>query len=144
MQGQGFRAMHGMPNARELYLHRELGVALLVVGILLLIIAVAIGGYCVYSSGSYAPSSGCYYPYAGGAVVLGFVGFILLVVGLVLALVRNPAYPTGATGYYAAPWPPVPPPPPVPSSFIACKGCGRVYPLGPFAYCPNCGTKLGS
>lgn len=30
-----------------------------------------------------------------------------------------------------------------PSSQIACRGCGRVYPIGPFAFCPSCGQKLG-
>jgi hypothetical protein len=26
---------------------------------------------------------------------------------------------------------------------IACRACGRVYPLGAGGYCPNCGQKLG-
>lgn len=30
------------------------------------------------------------------------------------------------------------------ASLIACKGCGRVFPFGSFAFCPNCGQKLGS
>ena len=25
---------------------------------------------------------------------------------------------------------------------VACRGCGRVHPLGAFAYCPACGQKL--
>ena len=140
--------MHAAPTARELYPHRELGVALLVVGILLLIVAVAIGGYCAYSAGgpSYPPmpvTQGCYYPYAGAAVVLGLVGFILLIYGLILIVTRNPVYSRAMAGYFAAPWPPVPPPPPVPAAFIACKSCGHVYHVGQFAFCPNCGTKLG-
>lgn len=32
---------------------------------------------------------------------------------------------------------------PGPATQVACRGCGRVYPLGPFAYCPACGQKLG-
>ncbi len=32
----------------------------------------------------------------------------------------------------------------VPSpALVACKGCGRVHPLGAFAFCPSCGQKLG-
>lgn len=27
---------------------------------------------------------------------------------------------------------------------LACKGCGRVYPVGAFGFCPNCGQKLGA
>ncbi len=27
---------------------------------------------------------------------------------------------------------------------IACRGCGRVYPIGAFGYCPNCGQKLAA
>jgi hypothetical protein len=26
---------------------------------------------------------------------------------------------------------------------IACTGCGRVYPVGAYAFCPACGRKLG-
>jgi hypothetical protein len=29
------------------------------------------------------------------------------------------------------------------SALVACKGCGRVYPLGQFSFCPGCGQKLG-
>jgi len=31
-----------------------------------------------------------------------------------------------------------------PAALVACKGCGRVHPLGQFAFCPNCGQKLGA
>jgi hypothetical protein len=47
-------------------------------------------------------------------------------------------YPTYSPGYVFLP----PPPAPVPQ--VACKGCGRVYPVGQFGFCPNCGQKLGS
>jgi hypothetical protein len=30
-----------------------------------------------------------------------------------------------------------------PTNLIACRGCGRVHHLGQFAFCPNCGQKLG-
>jgi hypothetical protein len=40
---------------------------------------------------------------------------------------------------YAAPAYPVPPP----LSSIACTRCGRVWPMGQFAYCPSCGQKFG-
>lgn len=35
-------------------------------------------------------------------------------------------------------WPGGPPP-----ALAACRGCGRVYPLGQFPFCPNCGQKMG-
>ena len=37
-------------------------------------------------------------------------------------------------------------PPTTPGAYvphIACRGCGRVYPLGQFPFCPNCGQKMG-
>ncbi len=144
--------MQHVPTAREMYPHREFGLALLVLGILLLIVGVALASYCAgglnpggpgYPSGPAVPMYSCYYQYMGAGAVLGFVGFILLIVGLVLMVTRNPVY--ASTGpYYAPPWPPLPPPPPplVPSSLIACRGCGRVYHLGLFTFCPNCGSKL--
>jgi hypothetical protein len=37
------------------------------------------------------------------------------------------------------------PPPAAPATpLLACRGCGRVYPLGQFAFCPSCGQKLGA
>jgi hypothetical protein len=30
------------------------------------------------------------------------------------------------------------------ASFVACRACGRVFPLGWYGFCPNCGQKLGS
>ncbi len=33
--------------------------------------------------------------------------------------------------------------PSVPPAQIACRGCGRVYYVGQFLFCPNCGQKLG-
>lgn len=36
------------------------------------------------------------------------------------------------------------PPPPPPYSQVACRGCGRVYVVGQFGFCPNCGQKLGT
>lgn len=30
----------------------------------------------------------------------------------------------------------------VPGSLIACKSCGRVYPVGQLAFCSSCGQKL--
>lgn len=29
------------------------------------------------------------------------------------------------------------------ATLVACKGCGRVYPIGAYAFCPSCGQKLG-
>lgn len=33
--------------------------------------------------------------------------------------------------------------PPSAGALIACKGCGRVYPIGPVTFCPICGQRLG-
>ncbi|HYK93682.1 MAG TPA: hypothetical protein VEY07_06535 [Thermoplasmata archaeon] len=38
---------------------------------------------------------------------------------------------------------PLPPPPTTPAS-IACRACGRVSPMGQFAFCPGCGQRLGA
>lgn len=128
-------------STREMYPHRELGIVLLVIGVLLLIFAVVAGGYCQASGpGGPAFPSGCVYPYAAGAILLGFLGFVLLIVGIVLVASRTPTNPPVV--FYPPPYwgaPPVPPPPPQ----VACMKCGRVYHMGLHAYCPNCGTKIG-
>lgn len=65
----------------------------------------------------------------GLGIVLSIVGFVVLAVGLV----GNGAGQIGT------------PPATIPSqiqSGIACKTCGRVYMVGQFTYCPNCGQKL--
>ncbi len=31
-----------------------------------------------------------------------------------------------------------------PGSLVACKNCGRVYPVGAAAFCPSCGQKLAA
>ena len=31
-----------------------------------------------------------------------------------------------------------------PGSLVACKGCGRVYPVGQFPFCPGCGQKMAA
>lgn len=36
------------------------------------------------------------------------------------------------------------PSPNFPIPQIACKGCGRVYYVGQYAFCPNCGQKIGA
>jgi cbb3-type cytochrome oxidase subunit 3 len=33
---------------------------------------------------------------------------------------------------------------PAPGSLVACKGCGRVFPIGGFSFCPACGQRLGA
>ena len=141
--------MHGTPSSRELYPHREVGLALIILAVLLIILATLLVGYCspvTYSGPVYPPgpsTTSCEYPYAGGSIFLGLVGFVLLIVGLVLMTQRNPAYAWSSPN--AAAWTPyyVPPPPP-PAPQIACKGCGRIYPLGQHPFCPNCGSKLGA
>jgi uncharacterized membrane protein len=133
-------------STREMYPHREVGLVLLLLGILMFIVAVVLGSYCdttSYSGPPY-PSTSCLYPYAPGAVLLGVLGFVLIIVGLVLVTQRNPATvtPVPYSGAGWMPYYPLPPPPPAP--MIACKSCGRVYTLGQFGFCPNCGSKLGA
>ena len=41
------------------------------------------------------------------------------------------------------PGPGAPTPATAAGSLVACKGCGRVFPMGAFGFCPNCGQKLG-
>ncbi len=41
---------------------------------------------------------------------------------------------SSATGYAAF----------TPGSLVACKGCGRVYPIGHSAFCPACGQKMAA
>lgn len=36
----------------------------------------------------------------------------------------------------------LPPPPAAPPAQLACRGCGRVYVAGQFAFCPQCGRSL--
>lgn len=43
--------------------------------------------------------------------------------------------PGGMVGYYRFP---------PPMAQAACLGCGRVYPVGQFPYCPGCGRKFGA
>ncbi len=131
-----------------MYPHREVGLILLILGILLLVVAVLIGGVCGPTSGGSAFYPGamyCQYPYAAGAALLGVLAFVLLVVGLVLISMRNPAT-LPPPPFYPMAWPmaapPSPPPPPAP--LLACRACGRIYPMGLHAFCPSCGAKLGA
>ena len=133
---------------KELYPHREVGVLFVVLGLLAVLVAVLAGGYCQpVSSGGVVPGSyqGCVYPYGLGAVALGLLGFILFVVGIAFAFARNPAAIPPPV-QFAPPWMhyPPPPPPPPPTTMVACRTCGRVYRVGEFLFCPNCGNKIGS
>lgn len=50
---------------------------------------------------------------------------------------QGPIPPPYAVGYGMLP-------PPPPYAQVACKGCGRVYAVGQFGFCPNCGQKMGT
>ena len=82
--------------------------------------------------------TGLPYCSSAAALVLGFV--IITVIGLaamIAGLVMRE--------HEAVVYPPVPqsqqPVQQAPAQ-VACKNCGRVYTLGQYEYCPNCGGQL--
>ncbi|MCI4368483.1 MAG: hypothetical protein L3K09_02825 [Thermoplasmata archaeon] len=50
----------------------------------------------------------------------------------------GPGYSTAYAPAYAAIGPAMPNVAP-----LVCKGCGRLYAVGQFSFCPSCGSKLG-
>lgn len=139
--------MHAQFTTRDVYPHRDAGVALLIIGILMVVAAVIVGSICTPFSGGPGPAFSTFCPFSGVAFVLGVLGFLLVILGVVLMVVRGPAHgpgPYAAPGWgYSAPVPPPTPFPPAAPSWIACKNCGRVYGLNQHPFCPNCGSKLG-
>lgn len=75
------------------------------------------------------------------SIFLGLVPGILYLVGYVKlgdAIRESQAPPPGYGPAYGMPFSAA-----YPTAQIACKGCGRVYPVGQFPFCPNCGQKMG-
>ena len=80
------------------------------------------------------------------AVVAAVLAALLVVISIVLFATGGEPRPVPYSQVYflpqapppAAPAQVAPPPPPM----VACPGCRRVYQLGQFRHCPNCGGKL--
>ncbi len=73
-------------------------------------------------------------------------GIIVTVFGIILEIRARPAAgkPSHDIGPLPAAYGGLPPLPPSPlPSQIACRSCGRVYLVGQYPFCPNCGQKLG-
>ncbi len=75
------------------------------------------------------------------SLFLGVIPGILYIIAYVKlgdAVREQQGFGPGFPPAYVAPPPAASLPPQV-----ACKGCGRVYPLGQFGFCPGCGQRLG-
>ncbi len=75
------------------------------------------------------------------SLFLGVIPGILYLIGYVKlgdAVREQQGFGPGISPAYGAP----PPTAPTPAQ-VACTGCGRVYPLGQFGFCPGCGQRLG-
>jgi hypothetical protein len=73
------------------------------------------------------------------SLFLGVIPGILYLIGYVKLLDAIREQQPGPMAYgpgYTAPAMPIP-------AQTACRGCGRVYLVGQFPFCPNCGQKMG-
>jgi len=70
------------------------------------------------------------------SLFLGIVPGILYLVGYVKLgdAIREQQAPSFAYGPFPAS--------PAAAPQVACRGCGRVYAVGQFPFCPNCGQKM--
>lgn len=76
------------------------------------------------------------------SLFLGLIPGILYLVGYVKLsdAIREQQTPSPVYGAAFGSPPAMAPPPPQ----TACRGCGRVYLVGQFPFCPNCGQKMGA
>ncbi len=76
------------------------------------------------------------------------LGILSLLLGVVPGIFYIVAYVKLGDALREAQGPVLPPAAPMPPGVsagggsVACRGCGRVYGLGQFAFCPACGQKL--
>jgi hypothetical protein len=108
----------------------ELGVAL-AFGILLLILGISLLGLDYICS----ITPGCL-PVTIDGIPDTLIGGLTLFVGLVMTIAAGAILvqaPRGTTSSR-----------PIgrPSQLIACRNCGRVYQIGLYRHCPNCGQAL--
>lgn len=89
------------------------------------------------------------YPYQAAGGGIAALGFVLLIVGIVLAVISRPAAPAPApvmppqpqTVYYVTSPPQFIPPPPTPAAERYCQSCGMGN-ARTAAFCQKCGKPL--
>ncbi len=69
-----------------------------------------------------------------GFVIITIIGFAVMIGGIVMKEHDAVVYPP-------LPQPEQQPVQQIPAQ-VACKNCGRVYTMGQYKYCPNCGGQL--
>jgi hypothetical protein len=134
----GFAAFHPFPFAGLVVL-----LAAIVGGVALLFLYFAYEySYRRIQRGDYAGAQAPTLVIGILSLFLGIIPGILYLVGYVklsdaIREQQTPPFTHGpAYGFPPAAAPSV--------SQIACRGCGRVYPVGQFAFCPNCGQKMAA
>jgi hypothetical protein len=134
----GFAAFHPFPFAWLVVL-----IAAVVGGVALLFLYFAYSySYLRIQHGDYAGAQAPTLVIGILSLFLGIIPGILYLVGYVKLsdAIREQQMPPFTYGY--APGFPQGVVPSVPQ--MACRGCGRVYPVGQFPFCPNCGQKMGA
>jgi hypothetical protein len=115
------------------------------------VVALAIGAvavvflYLAYEFSYRRIQHGDYVTSQGPTLVIGILSLFLGLIPGILYLVayvklsdaqrEQQAILSGVPGHYG--WPAAAP------ALVACRTCGRVLPVGAFAFCPNCGQKVG-
>jgi hypothetical protein len=122
---------------------------------LVVLIAAMVGGVALlflYFAYEYSYRRIQYGDYAGAQAPTLVIGILSLFLGIIPGILYLVGYVKLSDAIREQQMPPVtygPAPgfapsvaPAVPQ--IACRGCGRVYPIGQFPFCPNCGQKIGA
>jgi hypothetical protein len=122
---------------------------------LVVLIAAIVGGvallflYFAYEYSYLRIQHGDYAGAQAPTLVIGILSLFLGVIPGILYLVGYVKLADAIREQQATPFPYGPayglPSVAVPSvSHVACRGCGRVYVVGQFPFCPNCGQKMGA
>jgi hypothetical protein len=83
--------------------------------------------------------------YAGAQTPTLVIGILSIFLGLIPGVLYLVGYSKLSDAIREQQYPvPYGAPPVTMYSQTACRGCGRVYYTGQFAFCPNCGQKLGT